>query len=162
MQEVEQDARKILDICIQAKGITSQLLKLAIMDYLDGKTEKQGRMSLGSLAEKGHGKLESIEITQKNIGDFLNTAKKYNIDFALKRDKSVDPPLYHVFFATDKTDNFKRAFTEYADIVHGKSEKKEASVTREQINKIAAAIGKEAVKGKQRVRQKNKSRNRAR
>ena len=36
--------------------------------------------------------LDSIEVSDRNIGDFLNTARKYDVDFALKRDKSTSPP----------------------------------------------------------------------
>ena len=39
----------------------------------------------------------NIEITNDNIKAFESTAKKYGIDFALKKDSSEQPPRYLVF-----------------------------------------------------------------
>ena len=59
-------------------------------------------MTFKQLENKCKSKLESIEVTENNIGDFLSTARKYDLDFALKRDKSTTPPTYHVFFSANK------------------------------------------------------------
>ena len=42
--------------------------------------------------------VSNIEITDQNIRAFSATAKKYGIDFALKKDTSGEIPLYLVFF----------------------------------------------------------------
>ncbi len=55
-------------------------------------------MTYKQLQAKSPSKLDSIEVSDRNIGDFLKTARKYDVDFALKRDKSTSPPTYHVFF----------------------------------------------------------------
>lgn len=67
-------------------------------------------MTYKQLQAKSPSKLDSIEVSDRNIGDFLKTARKYDVDFALKRDKSTTPPTYHVFFSAAKTEDFKRAF----------------------------------------------------
>ena len=41
-------------------------------------------------------------------------ARKYNIDFALKKDKSADPPRYMVFFKARDVDIMNAAFREYS------------------------------------------------
>lgn len=55
------------------------------------------KQSLKKLAQQNV-QLSNIEITDNNIKAFEKVAKKYGIDFSLKRDKSVDPPRYFVFF----------------------------------------------------------------
>ena len=52
------------------------------------------------------GKLENVEI--KGIEDFLSVAKKYDIDYAVKKESESD--TYHVFFQAGKMENFKRLF----------------------------------------------------
>lgn len=74
---------QIMDFLVQTSCVSSDLLKEIMRDYLSGKKQKSGLKSFNKLAKTGV--LESIEITDNNIKDFLSTAKKYDIDFALKR-----------------------------------------------------------------------------
>ena len=92
---------------------------------------------------------ESGTITPDYIGDFLKTARKYDVDFALKRDKSTTPPTYHVFFSAAKTEDFKRAFSEYVGKGQGKSQKR-GEFTREQMQQQAQKLRSKPRKQKQR------------
>lgn len=103
---------QIMDFLVQTSCVSSDLLKEIMRDYLSGKKQKSGLKSFNKLAKTGV--LESIEITDNNIKDFLSTAKKYDIDFALTRDKSTSPPTYRIFFQSGKEENFQKAFKEYA------------------------------------------------
>lgn len=42
-------------------------------------------MSYRQLENKAASKLDSIEVSESNIGDFTATARKYDVDFALKK-----------------------------------------------------------------------------
>lgn len=112
--DYESGTRKTIDISVKAEKITADILKTALQDFLNGNSEKKGRISYKQLEKNTSSKLESIEVTESNIGDFLSTARKYDVDFALRKDKTTSPPTYHIFFSADKTENFKRAFSEYA------------------------------------------------
>lgn len=52
---------------------------------------------MGQLMEQDV-QLTNIEVTDQNIRSFDRVARKYNIDYALKKDKSNNPPRYLVFF----------------------------------------------------------------
>lgn len=91
--DYENGAKKTIDISIKAEKMTADVLKSALQEFLSGKAEKKGRMTYKQLQAKSPSKLDSIEVNDSNIGDFLNTARKYDIDFALKRDKSTSPPM---------------------------------------------------------------------
>lgn len=41
--------------------------------------------------------VSNIEITDSNIKSFERVARKYGVDFAVKKDRSVSPPKYLVF-----------------------------------------------------------------
>ena len=58
--------------------------------------------------------VSNIEITNDNIKAFEHTAKKYGIDFALKKDVSVQPPRYLVFFKGRDADALTAAFKEFS------------------------------------------------
>ena len=55
-----------------------------------------------------------IEITDQNIRAFSSTAKKYGLDFALKKDTSEERPRYLVFFKGRDADVITAAFREFS------------------------------------------------
>ena len=111
----EEVNEKTVSLCITGGKVTVRLLKQAMMRFLAAvekekaeKARKQqtkappdkeyhGKQSLKKLTQQNI-QLSNIEITDNNIKAFEKVAKKYVIDFSLKRDKSVDPPRYFVFF----------------------------------------------------------------
>ncbi len=154
--DYEHGIKKILDISVQTEQITSDILKSALQEFMNGSAEKTGQMSLNQLEKKSGGKMDSIEVTENNIGDFLSTAKKYDVDFALKRDKSTQPPTYHVFFSAGQSDNFSKAFSEYANLEHSKiNSKKRGEMSRDQVRQEAQKISEKA-KRKEKEREKTR------
>lgn len=137
--DFERGTKKTIDISVKTERITSDILKSAMQEFLNGKAEKKGKMSFSQLENKSNSKLDSIEVNNSNIGDFLNTARKYDVDFALKKDKSTNPPTYHVFFSAGRSDNFQKAFSEYADKVQNKIVNR-GEISREQLKKQARKI----------------------
>ena len=58
--------------------------------------------------------MTNIEITPKNIKSFERYARKYGINYALKKDKSKEPPVYLVFFKGRDQDAINAAFREFS------------------------------------------------
>ena len=153
--DYENGAKKTIDISIKAEKMTADVLKSALQEFMSGKAEKKGRMTYKQLQAKSPSKLDSIEVSDRNIGDFLKTARKYDVDFALKRDKSTSPPTYHVFFSAAKTEDFKRAFSEYLGKGQGK---KRGEFTREQMQQQAQKVASRPRKQKQREKSRENRR----
>lgn len=102
--------------------MTGRVLQSAIREYLrhrqSSKNNKQmhgyeGKQSIKNLVKSGAA-LSNIEITDQNIKSFEHTAKKYGIDYALKKDNSQKPPKYLVFFKGKDVDVINMAFDEYS------------------------------------------------
>ena len=102
--------------------MTGRVLQSAIREYLrqrqSSKSNKQmrgyeGKQSIKNLVKSGAA-LSNIEITDQNIKSFEHTAKKYGIDYALKKDNSQKPPKYLVFFKGKDIDVINMAFDEYS------------------------------------------------
>ena len=154
--DMEQGLKKTLSLSKQATELTSDIMKEMMKTFLSGNAEKKGKISVRQLnkrATEHGGKLESIEVSDKNIGDFLSVAKKYDIDFAIKHDSASGE--FHVMFESGKTDNFKRAFTEYANEKQQDIEK-QPTVTRQQLRENAQRIQEQEPKKKEKVREKSK------
>ena len=76
-------------------------------------TERQGKQSLKSLTKNGSA-IENVEVSSDNIGAFKKVARKYNVDFALKKDSNADPPNWIVFFKSKDGKALDMAFTEFS------------------------------------------------
>lgn len=114
----EEIDRKTVALVISATKMTGRILQAAIRGYLRQQQKHQnkiyqGKQTIKQLVESGTA-LSNIEITDKNIKSFESVAKKYGLDFALKKDKSQKPPKYLVFFKGKDIDVINMAFQEYS------------------------------------------------
>ena len=73
----------------------------------------KGKQTVSQLVKQGHG-VTNIEINDKNIKSFESIARKYGIDFAVKKDSTEQPPKYLVFFKGRDADAVTAAFAEYS------------------------------------------------
>ena len=103
--------------------LTGKVLMKAIQKLLS-EMEKQkqksvvpktyhGKQTVKQLVRQGAG-VSNIEITDHNIKSFERVARKYGVDFALKRDNTESPPKWLVFFKGKDTDVLTSAFSEFA------------------------------------------------
>jgi hypothetical protein len=115
----EQVNEKAVALYIKGGKITGRLLAKAMQAFLKqaraSPKPKSGKQSVKSLTNQG-ASLSNIEIGGDNIGTFQKTARKYNVDFALKRDDSETPPKWLVFFKAKDADALSAAFNEYSKI----------------------------------------------
>ena len=105
-------------LAVKAAKLTGRLLAKAMQDFLKKAREPtftHGKQSVKSLTKQG-ASLTNIEISGDNIGSFSRIARKYNVDFALKRDDSGSPPKWIVFFKAKDADALTAAFNEYGKI----------------------------------------------
>ena len=116
----EEITQKTLALCVETGKMTAQLLQQAmkkvLADMEKHKNDPQlrhGKQTLRQLMKHNTG-VSNIEITDQNIRAFSVTAKKYGIDFALKKDTSGDIPRYLVFFKGRDADVITAAFREFS------------------------------------------------
>lgn len=113
MQDEVRDKSVALVIRVGKNGgkLTADLLKWAIRQYQRQANEPHhGKQSVKSLVGQGDG-VQNIEITDKNIKSFERVARKYGVDFALKKDPAQG--RYLVFFKARDADALNAAFAEY-------------------------------------------------
>ena len=109
---------KTIALYIKTGKLTAQTLQKAMKAILSkGKKQlakpPQGKQSLKQLMKQNAG-VSNIEITEGNIKAFESTAKKYGVDFALKKDATESPPRYLVFFKGRDADVLTAAFQEFS------------------------------------------------
>ena len=135
-----------------AARLTEQALQKAIKKFLEQKSKApHGKQTMRQLMKQNAG-VSNIEITKDNIKAFEGTAKKYGIDFALKKDATETPPRYLVFFKSRDADALTAAFKEFSAKKLSKEKKpsirKALAVFREKAKQLNA--GREQTKKKER------------
>ena len=121
-EEVE---NRTVTLVISGTKLTGRLLKAAVSKYLAHRRAKKsekarmqdvkptGKQTVKELVGQNQG-VSNIEISDKNIKDFDRVARKYGVDYAVKKDRTVSPPKYLVFFKARDADALTAAFEEYS------------------------------------------------
>ena len=153
-EEVE---NRTVSLAIRSSKLTADVLKKAITKYLVYRKEKSkakavmkptGKQTVKELIGQNQG-VSNIEITEKNIKGFDRVARKYGVDYAVKKDTSGEIPKYLVFFKARDADALTAAFTEFAS---KEKNREKPSVIKHLRDLKAPEIAKDA----QRVRHKEK------
>ena len=150
----EEVTQKTIALSVKTGKLTAQALQAALKKYLQHRAKgpklHHGKQSLKQL--KAHGaSLTNIEVTEANIGAFKPCAKKYGVDFTLRKDKTTQPPHYIVIFKAKDADNLEQAFREFTA----------KTLTKEQrpsIRKVLAAAKQKAAQQPKCAKEKIKQR----
>ena len=131
-EEVE---NRTVAITTSAVKFTGRLFKAAICKYLEhrkiSKANKarsspvipHGKQTVKQLIGQNQG-VSTVESNDPDIKAFDRIARKYGVDYAIKKIKTPDKPKYVIFFKARDSDALKQALTEYADRVTTQKERK--------------------------------------
>ena len=104
-----------------------------------GKEVPHGKQTVKKLIGQNQG-VSSIDIANTGIRDFDRIAKKYGVDYAIKKDRSVSPPKYLVFFKARDADALTAAFNEYSVKQMNRSQKPSVLKQLSRFKELAAGI----------------------
>ena len=114
---------KVIALVIKGGRISAEVLEKALKKFVEEieKAQKQasrpktyrGKQSIKHLVEQ-NAAISNIEVTDGNIKSFEHTARKYGIDYTLKKGTSEQPPRYLVFFKGRDVDVMTQAFKEFS------------------------------------------------
>ena len=111
----EEIEHKTVNLAISTTKLSARTL-LRGMQFLLRQYDKhasQGKQSMKRLVRQNRG-VSSVEISKTGIRGLERYAKKYGIDYAIRKDSSEVPPRYLVFFKAPDAEAFHSAFKEYS------------------------------------------------
>lgn len=120
----EEIENRTVTLIISAVKLTARELKAGMDKYLSEKKSKAmekaraapekptGKQTVKQLVGQNQG-VSNIEVTERNIKGFDRVARKYGVDYAIKKDKTGEIPRYLVFFKARDADALTAAFKEY-------------------------------------------------
>lgn len=157
----EEVTGKSVALIIDGAKMSEQVLEKALQKFLEAQKNKspkmhRGKQTLKQLAGQNAG-LANIEISDKNIKAFTHVAKKYHVDFALKKDTTAEQPRYLVFFKSRDADAITAAFQEFASWKMGRDEKPAIRERLAQAREQAAQKVEHRTVDREKVKVKNRS-----
>ena len=118
-EEVE---NKTLTLIINGSKLTGRTLQSAMGKFLAHRRSKKldrkqnasvtprGKQKVKQLVAQGHG-VTNVEIADPSIREFERIARKYGVDYAIKKERN--PPRFLVFFKAQDTGAIEAAMAEY-------------------------------------------------
>ena len=151
----EQNSEKTVALAVKTGKMSAKVLKDCMKAFLASQKNKspnvyKGKQSVKQLTTSG-AQLTNIEVTDQNIKAFDKTARKYGIDYALKKDVTQEPPKYFVFFKAKDMDVLTMAFKEFSA---NQMKKEEKPSIKAQLKTLGEQV---KAKVQERTRQKSKS-----
>ena len=121
-EEVE---NKTLTLIINGSKLTGRMLQSAIAKYLahrkEAKHQKRqtdvvphGKQTVKQLVGQDQG-VVNVELTDPSIKDFERIARKYGVDYAIKRNRHSNPPKFLIFFKSRDSGALEAALKEYSE-----------------------------------------------
>ena len=120
-EEVE---NRTVAIVTSAAKFTGRLFKAAICKYLEHRKLRKvnkaraspviphGKQTVRQLIGQNQG-VSTIESNDPDIKSFERVARKYGVDYAIKKVRTEDKPKFVIFFKARDADALTQAFTEY-------------------------------------------------
>ena len=110
-EEVE---NRTVALAVSTTRMTGRVLKAAIIKLLAEMKKSRdsppqiphGKQTVKELIGQNAG-VSNIEITDKNIKSFEQVARKYGVDYALKKDTTGEKPKYLVFLEARDADAYQ-------------------------------------------------------
>ena len=121
-EEVE---HKTVNLAVRSSKVTAQVLYKGLKAFIEHQKRKaamkaadkdepiKGEQSVKELIGQGQG-VSSMPIGDDGIKDFKKICNKYGVDFAVVKDKTVEPPQFTVFFKAKDADAITQVLKEYS------------------------------------------------
>ena len=151
----EEVSKETVNFAANSAKVTGRFLLNCLRAYLRHRQDKKmtagkGEQTVKQLIKQGQG-ASSMEVSGESIKDFKRIANKYGVDFAIVKDKTIDPPRYTCFFKAKDVDAITAVVKEYSAKVVKLQGKSKPSLLKE-----LARLKEEIAKKPRRVKEKFK------
>ena len=155
-EEVE---NRTINLAISTTRLTARSVIAGIRKYLQHREKVKARKGIRDTAVHGKQSVKqllgqnqgatNVEIDKDGLRDFERLAKKYGVDFAVRKDKSVDPPRYLVFVRSKDADALDAICKEHQARSLTKDKKPSVLTQLKKFKEMVAAIPRKVREKKQ-------------
>ena len=137
----EEVKQKTFNIVVSTTKLTARTILNAGKAAIQQQQAKMagGKQSVRTLLRQNRG-VSSVEISKTGIRGLERYAKKYGIDYAIRKDTSEVPPRYLVFFKAPDAEAFNSAFKEYSASLLNKDKRPSVLARLQELVQAAAEL----------------------
>ena len=159
-EEVE---KKTVDLAIKSSKVTAKTLIKGLRLYINHVKKKnvmkddrvKGQQSVKDLIGQGQ-VVSSIPIADKGIRDFKKLCNKYGVDFAIVKDKTVEPAQFTVFFKAKDADAITQVLKEYSAKQMKKQQRQQKPSILDKLKKFKDIVAKTPKKDKEKRKEQTR------
>ena len=165
----EEVNQRVATMIVSTSKMSAGVLARAMQKFLANEHQAINRHAIERQNEKAqeHGKIkfkdlmaqntgtEDLPIKKYNIHTFDKVAKKYNIDYAIKKDSSGDIPKYFIFFKSRDRASMTLAFKEFMKKNEEERLKKPMKQKIREYEELRKAVNKKRSKEKHRHKERS-------
>ena len=127
-EEVES---RTLTLAVNGTKFTGRMLKAAVAKFMAYRRNRKaakvhvhpkGKQTVKQLTRQGQG-VNTMEIADENLRQFERIARKYGVDYAVRKDVTAETPRFLVFFKGRDADAIMAALKEFSSAKERKSER---------------------------------------
>ena len=127
----EEIENRTVNLAISTTRLTANTLIAGFKKYMQHRANVKaknanekpvGKQSIKELIGQNQG-VTNIDISKTDLKGFEKYARKYGVDYAITKDKSVLPPKYLVFFKARDADAMTAAFNAYSAEILAKNKR---------------------------------------
>ena len=152
-EEVE---NRTINLAVSTTKLTGQSIVAGVRKYLQYRdrskatkeTNPHGKQTVKQLLRHNQG-ATNTEIDKSDLKNFERLAKKYGVDYAVRKDKSVDPPRYLVFVRAKDADVLDAICKEHVAQTMNKGKRTSVLKQLEKLKAVVASIPKKIREKKQ-------------
>lgn len=161
----EEVNQRVVSLSIRSARLTADVLAKAVRMYLDARRRSgynrpvripHGKQTMKQLMAQNKGAV-NIEVDTRNIKGFDRIARKYHIDYAVKKNNSMDPPKYIVFFKGRDQDMMDMAFREFSDWNNNRKERTPFRQVLKKFKELSVSLDKNREREKTRHKDREQS-----
>ena len=149
-EEVE---NRTVNLAVSTSKLTARYVTDACMKYLRHRRRVKDRKAAEKAEENiPHGKqtvkdligqnqgVSNMDIAKTDLRGFEKVARKYGVDYAIRKDISAQPPRYLVFFKARDADALTAAFREYSASVMKKKDRQSVLAALQKMKELTASL----------------------
>lgn len=137
-EEVE---NRTFNLMVSTTKLTARTVTTAVLKLLRAYNalRSSGKQSVKRLIGQNRG-VSNVDISKTDLKGFERVARKYGIDYAIRKDSSVQPPKYLLFFKAQDADALRSAMQEYSAAALHKTERPSLLKQLEKFRALAASL----------------------
>ena len=158
-QEAEE---RTVGLAVQCSKMSASAFARGIQYYLRNKKSHENtnisqyepsKVKVKDIIKSGAG-VSNVEIQDKSIMQFERLARKNGVQYAIKKDKTTDPPTFYIFFKSKDAEMIEYTLKEFNKKQLGKDKEPVIKKKLEKFKEVvkAASVKKPKVRKKQKVR----------